>query len=58
MYYLRALNSDIATKLQTMGGVNLLDAYEIAIKAENVLIQGGRLAPRPPMPFILDIPTQ
>lgn len=57
LHYLRAFNSDIATTIQTMGGDTLPNAYEIAIKAENILIQGGKLAPRPPMPFFPDIPN-
>ena len=40
-----------------MGGDTLPNAYEIAIKVENILIQGGKLAPRPPMPFFLDVPN-
>ena len=57
LYYLKAFNSDIATTLQSMGGDTLPDAYEIAIKTENILIQGEKLAPRPPMPFFPDIPN-
>ena len=40
-----------------MGGNTLPDAYEIAIKTKNILIQGGKLAPRPPMPLFPDIPN-
>ena len=40
-----------------MGGDTLPDAYEISIKTENILIQGGKLAPRPPMPLFLEIPN-
>ena len=40
-----------------MGGDTLPNAYEIAKKEENILIQGGKLALRPPMPFFLDIPN-
>ena len=57
LHYLRAFNSDIATTIQTMGEDTLPDAYEIEIKVENILIQGGKLAPRPPMPFFPDIPN-
>lgn len=38
LYYLRALNSDIATTLQYMRGDTLPNAYEVAIRAENILI--------------------
>ena len=38
-----------------MGGDTLPNAYEIAIKAKNILIQGGKSAPRPPMPFFPDV---
>ena len=41
-----------------MGGATMLDAYETAIKAENLLIQGRRLAPRPPMPLFPNLPSQ
>ena len=41
-----------------MGGATMLNAYETTIKAKNILIQGGRLAPRPPMPLFLDLPSQ
>ena len=40
-----------------MGGDTLPNAYDIAIKVENILIQGGKLAPRPPMPFFPDVPN-
>ena len=57
LHYLRAFNSDSATTIQTMGGNTFPDAYEIEIREENILIQGGNLAPRPPMPFFPDIPN-
>ena len=57
LYYLRAFNSDIVTTLQSMRGDTLPNSYEIAIRAENILIQGGKLAPRPPMPFFPDMPN-
>ena len=57
LHYLRAFNNDISTTIQTMGGDTLPNAYEVAIRAENILIQGGKLAPRPPMPFFPDIPN-
>ena len=41
--------------IQSMGGVSLPQAYDIAIGAENSLIQAGKIAPRPPMPIFLDI---
>ena len=54
LYYLRALNSDIATTLQTIGGATFFDAYETTIKEENILIYGEILAPRPPIPLFPD----
>ncbi|KAH9299879.1 hypothetical protein KI387_044102 [Taxus chinensis] len=51
LYYLKALNSDISMLIQSMGGTTLPAAYSIAIRAENCLIQAGKLAPRPPMPL-------
>lgn len=38
-----------------MGGTTLPDAYEVAISAENYLIQAGKIAPRPPIPFSPDL---
>ncbi|KAH9294463.1 hypothetical protein KI387_040334, partial [Taxus chinensis] len=49
------LNNDISTMIQLMGGETLLAAYDIAIRAENSLIQAGKLAPRPSMPFLADL---
>ena len=57
LYYLRALNSDIATVLHTMRGTTLPKAYDMAIRAKNNLIYGGKIAPRPPMPLFLEIPN-
>ena len=54
LHNLRAFNSDMATRIQIMGGDTLADAYEVAIRAKNILIRGGELAPRPPMPFFLN----
>ncbi|KAH9317847.1 hypothetical protein KI387_019616, partial [Taxus chinensis] len=39
----------------SMGGNTLPDAYDISIKAENNLIQAGKLAPRPSMPIWADL---
>ena len=55
LHYLRALNGDIATTSETMGGDTLTNAYDIVIKSENILIQGGKLAPSPPIPFFPDV---
>lgn len=38
-----------------MGGFTLCNAYEIAIRSKNFLIQVGNIAPRPPMPIFLKI---
>ncbi|KAH9291370.1 hypothetical protein KI387_043441, partial [Taxus chinensis] len=35
----------------SMGGTTIPIAYSIAIRAENCLIQAGKLDPRPPMPL-------
>ncbi|KAH9326436.1 hypothetical protein KI387_006614, partial [Taxus chinensis] len=45
------LNSDISMLIQSMGGTTLPAAYSIAIRAENCLIQAGKLGLRPPMPL-------
>ena len=57
LHYLRAFNSDIATTIQTMGGDTLPNAYATIIKVENILIQGGKLALRPPLPFFPNVPN-
>ncbi|KAH9304363.1 hypothetical protein KI387_008767, partial [Taxus chinensis] len=51
LYFLKALNSDISMLIQSMGGVTIPAAYNITIRAENCLIQAGKLAPMPPMPL-------
>ena len=38
-----------------MGGTTLPRAYDMAIRVENTLIQGGKIAPRPPMPLFPEI---
>lgn len=58
LYYLKALNSDIAMSLYTMGGTTLPATYDLAIRVENTLIQASKLAPRPPMPLFPEMPTQ
>lgn len=40
-----------------MGGDTLLAAYEVTIREENILIQGGKLSPRSLMPFFPNMPT-
>lgn len=51
LFFLKALNSEISMMIQSMGGFTLPNAYDIAIRAENYLIQASRIAPRPPMPI-------
>ena len=41
--------------IQAMGGHTLLDAFDIAVRAENNLIQAGKLPLRPPMPYSIEI---
>jgi hypothetical protein len=55
LYYLRALKNDIAIMIQSMGGTTLPEAFDIAIRAENSLIQDGKIALRPPMPIFPDL---
>jgi hypothetical protein len=57
LHYLKAFNSKVSTTIQTLGGDTLPNAYDIALKIENILIRGGKLAPRPPMPFFPDVPN-
>lgn len=57
LYYLRAFNSDIATTLQSMGGNTLPKYYEVSIRAENILIQGGKLSPSPSIPSFPNMPN-
>lgn len=37
--------------IQSMGGTSLPQAFEIAVRAENCLIQAGMIARWPPMPI-------
>lgn len=55
LYYLRALNSDIFVMTQSMDGNNLPGAYDLAIRAENSLIQARKIAPRPTMPIFPEL---
>ena len=55
LYYLRAFNSDILVMIQSMGGCTLPGAFDIAVRAENNLIQDGKLPPRPPMPYFAEV---
>lgn len=55
LYYLRSLNSDISTMIQSVGGETLPKTYDIANHDENSLIQAGKLAPRPSVPFLADL---
>ena len=41
--------------IQFIGGVSLPQAYDIAIRAENSLIQASKIAPRPLMPIFPNI---
>ncbi len=41
--------------IQSMGGVLLPQAYSIATKAKNNLIQVGKISPRPLVPILLDM---
>ncbi|XP_059073533.1 uncharacterized protein LOC131874261 [Cryptomeria japonica] len=50
-----ALNSDIALIIQSMGANTLPTRFDVPVRAENSLIQVGKIAPRPPMPFFADI---
>lgn len=38
-----------------MGGVSLAQAFPIAVRVENSLIQASKIASKPPMPIFLDI---
>ena len=42
--------------IQSLGGNTLPNAYQIAIRAKNNLIQAGQIAPRPAMPIFLVAP--
>jgi len=57
LHYLKAFDSKIASILQTMGGHILPLVYDFAIRAENILIQSGKLAPRPSMSLFPNMPT-
>ena len=55
LYYLRAFNSDISVMIQSMGGNTLPGAFDTTVKAENNLIQAGKLPPRPLMPYFVEV---
>jgi len=55
LYFLKGLNSDISMMIQSLGGNSLPNAYELAIRAENNLIQARKIAPRPPVPIFPEI---
>lgn len=58
LYFLRALESDIAMMIQSLGGDNLPEAYDISIKVERCLIQDGKLDPRLSMPLFPEVPAK
>lgn len=51
LYFLRSLTSDISFMIQSLGGTSLPQAFNLAVKVENCLIQAGMITPRPPMPI-------
>jgi len=55
VFYLKALNLDISVMIQSLGGQTLPEAYGYAVRAENNLIDAGKLPSRPPMPMFLEI---
>lgn len=58
VFYLKAFNSDISVMIQALGGNTLLQAFDLAVQAENNLIDARKLAPHPTMPVFLEISTQ
>lgn len=55
MFYLKSINLDISMMIKSLGGATLPDAYATAIKAENHLINCGKLPPQPVMPIFPEI---
>lgn len=55
LYFLKSLNNDISVMIQSTGAISLPQAFDIAIRVENSLIQVGKIAPRPHMPFFPSI---
>ena len=41
--------------IQSMGVRTLLGAFDIAVRPKNNLIQVGKLPPRPPMPYFVEV---
>lgn len=41
--------------IQSMGGNTLPTTFDVVVRAENSLIQAGKIAPRPPMPIFADL---
>lgn len=58
VFYLKAFNSDISVMIQSLGGNTLSQEFDIAIQAENNLIDVGKLSPRPIMPVFPEISHQ
>lgn len=48
-FYLKAFNCNISMMIQSLWGITLLGAYDLAIQAKNNFIDAGKLPPRPPM---------
>lgn len=57
VFYLKTFNSDIAMEIQSLGGNTLPNAYELAMKSENDLIDARKLPPRHLMLVFLEIAT-
>lgn len=49
MFYLKVINMDITLMVTSIRGNTLPDAYEMAMHAENNLIDVGKLSPQPPI---------
>ena len=58
LHYLNDFDNNITIALQFMRGDTLPATYDMAIRADNILIQVGSLAPRPLIPLFPDMPTQ
>lgn len=58
VFYLKAFNSDISVMIQSLRGNTLLQAFNLAVQAENNLIDVGKLAPYPTMPVFPEMSTQ
>lgn len=58
IFYLKAFNFNKSVMIQSLGGNTLSQAFDLAVEAENNLIDVGKLVPRPLMLVFLELSNQ